>query len=412
MTNISTTIRLYLIAIAACSVVIACDRVNLTAPTGATISLSTDKNVLPLGGQATITAVITESAGTPVHNGTTVTFQTTTGSLNPPEAKTMNGVATTTFLAGSSSGTATIHAFSGGARTGSGNSSTGGVQIRIGAAAAAGTISMSASPSSVSQSGGTVTISALVLDESSNPLPGVNVQFNTANGTLAPTTATTDSNGVARTQLTTTQTTTVTANAGAAKGEVRVEASPAPNVTITAPDSGTEGVPVPITVTFPAVGNTSARQVASLTVDFGDGTRETRTNITGSAGFSHTYTRPGGYTITANAIDVAGNTGIASKPITIAGAQLPTVSVSANPNPVPPSANGLTTFTVNASSGTAPLRNVTVRNMTSGGEVIYTGTGGGSFSHRFGGTGTYTIQATATDANGNTGTTSTVVVVQ
>jgi hypothetical protein len=50
--------------------------------------------------------------------------------------------------------------------------------------------------------------------------------------------------------------------------------------------------------------------------------------------------------------------------------------------------------------------------MTSGGEVIYSGTGGGSFSHRFGGTGTYTIQASATDANGNVGTTSTVVVVQ
>lgn len=404
-------LRLYLVAIATVVLVVACDRVPLTSPTGTSIVLSIERNILPLNGQTTVRAVLTESAGTPVHNGTMVTFQPSIGRTEPVEAPTVNGIATVTYFAGGISGTGFIHAFSGGARTGSGNSSSGGVEVRIGAAAA-GSIAVSATPNSVSQSGGTVTISALVLDSGNNALPGVSVLFTTSNGSLSSTTALSDSNGVARTQLTTQTTATVTAIAGAAKGETQVTVSAAPNVTIAGADTGTEGVPYAFTVTFPAVANTPARQVASLTVDFGDGTQETRTNITGSAGFSHTYSRPGGYTIMATAVDVGGNTGIASKAITIAPATLPTVTMSVTPNPVPSSANGLTSITVTASSTGAPLRSVVVRNMTSGGEVIYSGTGGGTFAHRFGGTGTYTIQATATDANGNSGNTTTVVVVQ
>ena len=139
--------------------------VPLTSPTGSTISLSIDKNILPLNGQATVRAVVTESSGTAVHNGTTVTFQPSIGRTDPVDAQTVNGIATVTFLAGAVSGTGFIHAFSGGARTGSGNASSGGVEVKIGAAAAGG-MSVSATPSSISQSGGTVTISALVMDPS------------------------------------------------------------------------------------------------------------------------------------------------------------------------------------------------------------------------------------------------------
>jgi len=382
----------------------ACSKVPLTSPTGSTITMTTDRSVLPLNGQAILRAVVIESSGTPVQNGTMVTFAPTLGSVDPVEAKTVNGVATATFNAGGVSGKSAITAFSGGTKTAAAT------EITIGAAAAK-SIAISATPSSVSQSGGTVTISALILDESGNPLPGVNVTFSADTGQLSSTSALSDSAGVARTTLQTTSTSKVTATAGTATKDVTVTVTAAPPVSITAPDTGTEGVPVSITVATTATGST-ARQIQSLTVDFGDGSAETRTGVTGSVGFSHTYGRTGGYTITATAIDVAGNTGTASKAITIAGATLPTVSISASPNPVPPANNGLTTFTVTASATGAPLRNVTVRNMTSGGEVIYSGTGGGTFSHKFGGTGTYTIQATATDANGNSGNTSTVVVVQ
>ena len=312
-------VRLFAVAALTIAVVVACDRVPLTSPTGSTISLSIDRNILPLNGQAVVRAVVTESAGTPVHNGTTVTFQPSIGRTDPVEAQTVNGIATVTFLAGTVSGTGFIHAFSGGARTGSGNASSGGIEVRIGAAAAGG-ISVSATPSSISQSGGTVTISALVMDPSNNPLPGVSVLFTATAGTLSATTALSDANGIARTQLTTTQTTTVTATAGTTRGEVQVPASTAPSITLTVPETGTVGVPVAITASVTAGGtggNNTPRQVQSLVLDFGDGTSETRTNVTGSAGFTHTYQQARGYTVTATATDVAGNTGVASDAIVI-----------------------------------------------------------------------------------------------
>ena len=70
----NTTIRLSFVAVMTVVAVMACDSVPLTSPTGSTISLSIDRNILPIGGQATVRAVVTESAGTPVHNGTVVTF--------------------------------------------------------------------------------------------------------------------------------------------------------------------------------------------------------------------------------------------------------------------------------------------------------------------------------------------------
>jgi hypothetical protein len=411
----NTTFRLGLLAVATVGVVVACDTVPLTSPTGSTITLSIDRSVLPLEGQATVTAVVSESAGTAVHNGTVVTFQPSIGSVNPIEAKTMNGVATATFMAGSRSGTGFIHAFSGAARTGSGNTSSGGVEVRIGAAAA-GSLSVSATPSSVSQSGGTVTVAATVFDSDSNPLPGVNVNFTSTTGTLNPTSAITDAGGVARTLLTTTSTATVTAAAGTVSREVTVTASTAPSVQVAAPDSGTAGVPVVITVTATSggSGNNTPRQIQTLTVDFGDGSVETRSNVTGAVGFTHVYGRAGGYTISATATDVAGNTGTGSDAITIGHAPQPTITAfSASPNPVPPADNGQTSITVTAtpSSAAVPIRSVVVTRAD--GTVIFSSNSGGTFAYQFpAASGSQTIRATVTDANGETATSNTVVVVQ
>ncbi len=404
--------RLFAVAALTIAVVVACDQMPLTSPTGSEISLSIDRSILPLNGQATVRAVVSESSGTPVHNGTTVTFQASIGRTDPVEAQTINGIATVTYLAGTVSGTGFINAFSGGARTGSGNTSSSGIEVKIGAAAAGG-MSVSATPSSISQSGGTVTISALVMDPSNNPLPGVSVLFTATAGTLSSTTALSDPNGVARVLLTTTQTTTVSATAGTARSEVQVVASSAPTITITAPDTGTVGTPVSITVAVTAGGtggNSTPRQVQSLVVNFGDGATDSRSNVTGSAGFTHTYQQAAGFTITASATDVAGNTGVASDSIVIAHAALPTVTLTVTPNPV--AVNGVATFTVTAApaAGGAPLRSVVVRN--SDGTVLFSGTGSGTFAQQFGSAGARTIIATVTDAAGQTATTSTVLVVQ
>ena len=93
----------------------ACETLPLLAPTDSTIDLLANPAVVPLGGKTTITAVVTEPSGTPVPNGTLVTFSATLGTLDPIEAHTSDGRASVNFSAGSVSGTATITAFSGNA---------------------------------------------------------------------------------------------------------------------------------------------------------------------------------------------------------------------------------------------------------------------------------------------------------
>jgi hypothetical protein len=152
-------------------------------------------------------------------------------------------------------------------------------------------------------------------------------------------------------------------------------------------------------------------------VSFGDGTRETRSNVTGSVGFSHTYQQPGGYTITATAADVSGNTGVASRSITVGFAAQPTATISSNKNPISmgPPDNGVVILTVSAAASStagAPIRDVRVT--AQDGSVIYQNSGpvtGAQVPYRFTSVGTYTFRVTATDANGQTATASTVVFV-
>lgn len=392
-----------------------CDKVPLTSPTGSTITLTTDKSIVPVNGQATITAVVTESSGTAVHNGTIVTFQPTLGRIDPPEAPTVNGRATAVYIAPSVSGTATINAYSGSASTGSGNSSSGGVQVRVGSAAV-GSVALTVTPSAISQNGGTVTISALVLDASGNPLPSVAVLFSTDQGTLASSTVFSDPNGYAATTLSTNRVTKVLATVGSQKSnEFTINVVTAPTVTIDGPTPASPLVGSPVAFTLkPSTAPTSV-PIQSVLVDFGNGQTQQLGAITGDVGLTQTYSRAGGYTITATATDINGQRGVSSKAFVVADAPLPTVTLSANPNPVPTDKNGLTTITVGATAGTggAPIRSVSVR--LANGTVIYSGTGGGQFTYQFGtfpGGTTYTITATATDALGNTGSISSVVVVQ
>jgi len=93
----------------------ACDSVPLLAPTGSTVMLVASQAVVSLDGETTITASVAEGAGTPVQNGTEVTFSTTLGALDSQQASTRDGRASVRLLAGSVAGTATVDAFSGSA---------------------------------------------------------------------------------------------------------------------------------------------------------------------------------------------------------------------------------------------------------------------------------------------------------
>src|SRR5947208_11013944 len=93
-----------------------CNKVPLLAPSGSTVTLSTNTPIVQANGTAEIRATVLESSGTPVQNGTTVTFSTNLGSVSPTDARTFNGVATTQFIPNGQSGTAKIIATSGNAK--------------------------------------------------------------------------------------------------------------------------------------------------------------------------------------------------------------------------------------------------------------------------------------------------------
>jgi hypothetical protein len=63
-----------------------CESLPFLAPTGTTIVVVASDPVIALDGESLITAVVTESAGTGVQNGTLVTFSATLSTLDPQES--------------------------------------------------------------------------------------------------------------------------------------------------------------------------------------------------------------------------------------------------------------------------------------------------------------------------------------
>src|SRR5918993_3165087 len=124
------------IVVVAAALAARCDRVPLLGPSGSTISISAQSSSLPPGGSTQVTATVVEDGGTPVHDGTLVRFSASLGRVDPPEVETRGGSATTTFIAGTSSGTAQIRATSGAASGGEGEVAANVVNITIGGAAA------------------------------------------------------------------------------------------------------------------------------------------------------------------------------------------------------------------------------------------------------------------------------------
>jgi hypothetical protein len=384
----------------------ACDRVPLTSPTGSTITLTVNQATVPINGSVEVIAAVIEAGGTAVHDGTTVTFTGSLGRFNPIEAQTVAGIARSTFT-GTSSGTVMIGAFSGAAKATE-------VELKVGAAAA-GSVSLQVVPPTVGQNGGTVSVTALVLDSGGNALPGVPVIFSVNTGTLSNGTVLSDTNGYAVTNLVTTRAATVTARAGTATPVTfEVGVSTAPTVTITTSTTAPiAGQPVAFTIT-PSTA-TTASPISSVLVEFGDGQSQLLGAITGPVGLTHVFARQGGYTVTATASDITGGRGVSSVSIVVGFESLPTVTLSGTPNPSTisnPAQAGVVTFTVTAAAGAAggaPIRSVRVT--LGDGTVIYSGTGGGTFAYRFGGAGTYTVTAIATDALGATATTSTAILI-
>jgi adhesin/invasin len=380
-----------------CALLIACDNLPLLAPTGSTITLSSTHLVLPSDGAAEITATVIEGSATPVHNGTLVVFNTTVGQLDLREARTHNGSATVRLRATGASGTARVTATSGGATAEA-------IEILIGTAAA-DTVSLSASPATVSASGGTVTLIATVRDAGGRGLPAVPVSFAASAGDLSAATAITDANGEARVSLTLTQEATVTARAGSKESSavtVRVRTAVGVTVSVT-PASPTEDVPATISLT-PSPAGTVLR---SVRVDFGDGSAVDLGTVTAATNVQHVYTSDGMYVLRVTATDPAGESVSSSTTIVVQPPAPIDVSIEA-PSPDPPVAGVVTTFTATVSPST--LSGLTFRwDFGDGGRTTVTSK---STTHTYKVSGPQRVLVTVTSQAGGRGNARRDIVVQ
>lgn len=272
-----------------------CDKVPLTAPTNSSIMVSTSAALLPVGGNAQITAFVSEQAGTPVQNGTKVRFATNLGGFDPVEVDTRNGFAVTTFNAGDITGVADVRAMSGAIGGSTGGTTTGGnmVQITIFDPQQVETVTLTANPGSVPSTGGTVELVATVVAVTGRPAIGVPVTFTASDGQLAAIRVVTDGVGQARTQLTTNRAATVTASTGAkTSNSVSVTVQnppPTPNVTLAAASEPATNLGQRWTFTATVTGTDASSLPSRYEWDFGDGiTLTTNGNNT-----SHVYTTGG-----------------------------------------------------------------------------------------------------------------------
>ena len=360
----------------------------LVAPTRSTVRLVVADASLPNGGSTTITATVTEAGGTPVHDGTVVTFSTTLGTVHPPEAPTARGQAGATFTAGDESGAADLVAWSG-------NAVSEPVQVTIGAAAAA-VVHLTARPASLPPTGGTTALVATVLDGAQNPLPNVRVAFAAAAGVLRDRVATTDRAGEAHTVLTTTTATEATAAVGDISGTVSVTIDPATSISIGAtPALPAAGQAVSFAVTL----SNSARAIRKAVIAFGD-RRVRQLGSTTQATVTHTYAAAGAYTVTVTATDVAGYTAASSIALEVTPA--PGIPVTVTASPDEPVAGETVTFAVEVSPpDNAPaVRDVAIdfgdRSRTSLGAL----SGPGSVAHVYERDGSYIVRVTVRDAAG------------
>jgi len=394
-------------------VAVACDTVPLSAPSGSALTISAASTFVQPGGTTEVTAFVVEQSGTAVQNGTTVHFSTTLGRVDPVDVQTRNGYATTTFVAGESSGFADVVARSGGTggttttppagdngnggtgttTPGSQNSST--VRITVGAAATDNVV-LNASSTSVPLGGGTITLTAAVLDVNGNRLRNVPVNFSTDAGTLSATVATTDANGDAQVQLTTNRETTVTARVGAKSTTLRISVNAPSTISLTAvpPTLPSGGGSMTLTaVVLDVSGNRLPNVPVNFTTTAGTLSQAvTTTDANGEA--QTTLTTTGATTVTARA-------GSASQTLNVTLGAGVAVSVS----PTTGATGAVFTFTITPAPGAQSILvnfgdPASVNPTASFGAI----TSPSTTTHSYAASGQKTITVTQTNADGSTST--------
>jgi Bacterial Ig-like domain (group 1)/PKD domain len=380
---------------------VACDKVPLLAPKDSKITLSAGNTTVQADGNTTITATVLEVSGTPVQNGTLVSFTTTLGLISPIDARTSNGRVIVRFSGAGQSGEAHILASSGGATP-----LTEALIIKVGGAAAS-RIQLTANPGAVSSSGGSSEITAAVVDANGTPLSSIPVSFSTTAGSLSSTVVTTDASGQATTTLTTSREATVTATAGVAVTgtpsmvTVKVNTPPTVSIALTAA-SAAVGSPATFTVSATAA-TTSGATIQNLTVNFGDGSSVDLGATTGTGiAVQHVYHSSNTYTATATARDTNGATSSAS---TVVVVQPLFVSITADQSTVT-----LTTYTFTAN--VFPSTTLIAGYSWDFGDGMMLDTAGNSTPHTYmAALGPRTVRVTVTTASGQVASATTNIVV-
>jgi adhesin/invasin len=364
-------------------IAVSCQTLPLLAPSGSTLTLVPAANSLQVNGAIVITATVLQGAlgtgtgttttpsgvGQPVHDDTEVTFTTTLGTIKPATAKTHNGQAAVQLVGDGRSGAAKVTAISGAA--------TSNVTINVGSASAT-RIAVTASPQSLSATGGTSAITAVVQDAGGVGVSGVPVTFSTTAGTIGTPTVTTNDSGSATTSLTTTQAAIVSASAGTAAltGTVTLTLNPKATVSVTPPGSVTVSQPAVFTIAPIAT-----PVITAMSIDYGDGRSQNLSPGTTSA--THFYGSSQVFTVIVTVTDATGaqSTGaaqLAVGPLSASATSVPTTITAGTP----------ASFTV-APSSTAAFIDHYEWDFGDGSAVQITS--GGTNSHTYAAPGTPTI---------------------
>jgi plastocyanin len=268
------------------------------------------------------------------------------------------------------------------------------VNIKVGGAAAK-TVTLRADPATVPNTGGTVTLTALVLDDNGGALSGVPVAFSASAGHLQSSTVNTNTSGEASTTLTTTSAAKVTATAGAVTSDPPLEITVAalPTITLAAdPPSPIKGQPVVFTVTIDD--STSTNPVRSVRIEFGDGDFEDLGAVAGSTSVSHVYGNDGAFNVKVTVTDTAGQQ--ASKALVI---NVLPLTVTLIPSPTTANVGDTVTFTATA----ALALGVTAVYDWDFGDHTSATTASGSTTKKYTAANTYHAKVTVHASDGSTG---------
>jgi len=315
-----------------------CDKATPVAPSGSILAISANPTKIALNGQSVITIIGRKPDGNPFNPGTEIRLSATLGSIPSIVTTDRDGNATAIFQSDGRFGMAMITAQTGGTTGGStggsggsggtggtggsgSSSGTGSASIQVEVGTAAKTIILQPTPTTISSTGGQVSLLAIVRDTNGQPLAGQGVNFSTDLGTLASRGAivNTDSQGQARDIL---------------KVSANDLLNNATAVHVTVQSAGSDGALVNAMATIQVIGgrpvasfsyapladnhqvqfsNKSTGGSGTLTYiwDFGDGTSSSAQNPV------HTYTANQQFTVTLTVSDSTGNSSVATATFTI-----------------------------------------------------------------------------------------------